>query len=85
MKTFTVELSDDAAGMLEEMHSAHRVKPENVIRYCVEGAMADAINDEGLVQCYIENSTDPAARRLPVRQMARCLALWRALEPKLGL
>jgi predicted transcriptional regulator len=58
MNTFTIELSDDAAGMLREMQSAHGAKPENVIRRCVEGVLADALLDDDLYQGYAENGTE---------------------------
>jgi hypothetical protein len=61
MRTFTIELSDDAAGMLQDIQSAHGVKPEDVIRVCVEGSMADAQNEEGLIECDVEAARDPEA------------------------
>lgn len=60
MKTFTIELSDDAAGMLDEIRTVYDVKPENVIRVCFESAMADSLHDD-LGECFGPAARDPDA------------------------
>lgn len=59
MKSYKIDISDDAAGMLDEMRRFHRVEPENVMRIIVECGLADALDDRCLHAVYVNSARHP--------------------------
>jgi hypothetical protein len=54
MKSYKIDINDEAAGMLEEMRHMHGVIPENLIRIMIEGGLEDASTDRSLYVTYVE-------------------------------